>query len=214
MKWKVLFIMTTHFLGIFDICWFDFIYRQRPNEVNISIHEAEFNDKAHRSHKELDDLLAQSGAILESVRIQHMSMYGAKQKIIDLGKAVRLLLHHILYFLLILYHIFKIGLSESTLRRIEKVRIEEWVILIGCAIFFCFFMVIFVIFWWYFWKIKMYLHVSINFLKHIRKYNLQISRCNKMEFSKQVFENLKNQISGNSNTIGYYFTQLIQSFKT
>uniref|UniRef100_A0A0N4Z0N8 Golgi SNAP receptor complex member 2 n=1 Tax=Parastrongyloides trichosuri TaxID=131310 RepID=A0A0N4Z0N8_PARTI len=104
--------------------------RFTPNEaISLSIddHELQINDRLHKSHRGIDDLIDQGSAVLEQIRLQGINLRGVKRKILDIGSTL--------------------GLSTTTLRMIEKRLDEDWYVfvigLICCIIFmYCFYR------WW------------------------------------------------------------------
>ncbi|XGW22242.1 hypothetical protein V3C99_004896 [Haemonchus contortus] len=104
--------------------------RFRPNEstsLSLEDHELQMNDRLSSSNRQVDDLISQGVAVLESLRSQHMSLRGVRRKILDIGSAL--------------------GLSNTTLQMIDRRVREDWMIfLVGCVVTLIF-MYVFYRFW-------------------------------------------------------------------
>ncbi|CAI4224113.1 unnamed protein product [Auanema sp. JU1783] len=104
--------------------------RYRPNEsttVNVDDMELAMNDRLHSSHNQMDDLISQGAAVLESLKSQGMGLKGVRRKMMDIGAAL--------------------GLSSTTLKMIDRRVQEDWVIfLVGCVVTLLF-MYVFYRFW-------------------------------------------------------------------
>ncbi|XGW22881.1 hypothetical protein V3C99_005256 [Haemonchus contortus] len=104
--------------------------RFRPNEstsLSLEDHELQMNDRLSSSNRQVDDLISQGVAVLESLRSQHMSLRGVRRKILDIGAAL--------------------GLSNTTLQMIDRRVREDWMIfLVGCVVTLIF-MYVFYRFW-------------------------------------------------------------------
>ncbi|VDO27023.1 unnamed protein product [Haemonchus placei] len=105
--------------------------RFRPNEstsLSLEDHELQMNDRLSSSNRQVDDLISQGVAVLESLRSQHMSLRGVRRKILDIGAAL--------------------GLSNTTLQMIDRRVREDWMIfLVGCVV-----TLIFMYAFYRFWK--------------------------------------------------------------
>jgi len=100
--------------------------RIRPTETALTIEDSELlvNDHMQRSHRQIDDMIAQGSAILTNMREQGLNLKAVRTKILSIGQTL--------------------GLSGTTLRMIEKRLEEDWVIfIIGCifilVFFYCFY---------------------------------------------------------------------------
>ncbi|VDP12430.1 unnamed protein product [Heligmosomoides polygyrus] len=105
--------------------------RFRPNEsttLSMEDHELQMNDRLSSSNRQVDDLIGQGVAVLESLRSQHMNLRGVRRKILDVGAAL--------------------GLSNTTLQMIDRRVREDWLVfLVGCIV--C---LIFMYAFYRFWK--------------------------------------------------------------
>lgn len=91
-------------------------------------HELQMNDRLSSSNRQVDDLIGQGVAVLESLRSQHMNLRGVRRKILDVGAAL--------------------GLSNTTLQMIDRRVREDWLVfLVGCIV--C---LIFMYAFYRFWK--------------------------------------------------------------
>uniref|UniRef100_A0A915CUU9 Uncharacterized protein n=1 Tax=Ditylenchus dipsaci TaxID=166011 RepID=A0A915CUU9_9BILA len=102
----------------------------RPNETYVDLVDVELmtNDKLKDSTSTVDNLIAQGTAILSSIRGQGADLNEMKRKAFHIGQSL--------------------GLSTKTLRTIENVLEEDWILFVCCCIFSLFFM-----YWFYrFWK--------------------------------------------------------------
>ncbi|KHJ93232.1 vesicle transport v-SNARE protein [Oesophagostomum dentatum] len=105
--------------------------RFRPNEsttLSLEDQELQMNDRLNSSNRQVDDLISQGVAVLESLRSQHMNLRGVRRKIMDIGSAL--------------------GLSNTTLQMIDRRVREDWLIfLVGCVV-----TLIFMYAFYRFWK--------------------------------------------------------------
>ncbi|KAI6220687.1 hypothetical protein M3Y99_01596300 [Aphelenchoides fujianensis] len=100
--------------------------RFRPNETHLNMGDQELllNDKLKQSNSALDELIANGTAVLDSIRAQGSNLGGIRRRVLDIGQTL--------------------GLSNTTLRMIERRVGEDWIIfLIGCifvlVFMFCFY---------------------------------------------------------------------------
>ncbi|EYC45429.1 hypothetical protein Y032_0428g1289 [Ancylostoma ceylanicum] len=105
--------------------------RFRPNEsttLSLEDHELQMNDRLNSSNRQVDDLISQGVAVLESLRSQHMNLRGVRRKMMDIGAAL--------------------GLSNTTLQMIDRRVREDWLIfVVGCIV-----TLIFMYAFYRFWK--------------------------------------------------------------
>ncbi|KAJ1361552.1 hypothetical protein KIN20_020829 [Parelaphostrongylus tenuis] len=105
--------------------------RFRTNEstrLSMDDHELQMNDRLNSSNRHVDDLISQGVAVLENLRSQHMNLRGIRRKILDIGGAL--------------------GLSNTTLRMIDRRIGEDWLIfVVGCIV-----TLIFMYAFYRFWK--------------------------------------------------------------
>ncbi|KAF7635575.1 Vesicle transport v-SNARE protein [Meloidogyne graminicola] len=93
--------------------------KQNDTKLDLEGEELNFNDRLKHSNNALDDLLAQGENTLRHLREQHYELKGVKRKILDVGQMF--------------------GLSNTTLRMIEKRLDEDWLLfLILCVLFIIF----------------------------------------------------------------------------
>ncbi|CAJ0959220.1 unnamed protein product, partial [Mesorhabditis belari] len=95
--------------------------------VTMNDHELLVNDRLQHSHRGVDDLLNQGVEVLSSLRNQHLNLRGVRRKMFDIGA--------------------QLGLSDTTMRMIEKRTKEDWHIFLILSILFCIFMYAFYRFW-------------------------------------------------------------------
>ncbi|CAJ0596030.1 unnamed protein product [Cylicocyclus nassatus] len=104
--------------------------RFRPNQsttLSLEDHELQMNDRLNSSNRQVDDLISQGVAVLDSLRSQHMNLRGVRRKIMDIGSAL--------------------GLSNTTLQMIDRRVREDWLIFVVGCIVTLIFMYVFYRFW-------------------------------------------------------------------
>ncbi|KAI6170930.1 hypothetical protein M3Y97_01105800 [Aphelenchoides bicaudatus] len=91
--------------------------RFRPNETSVNFGDQELliNDKVRSANRGVDDLIAHGTAVLDSLKLQGANLSSVKQKIFDIGQTL--------------------GISNTTLRMIERRVGEDWILFcIGCVV--------------------------------------------------------------------------------
>ncbi|ETN78896.1 hypothetical protein RB195_007719 [Necator americanus] len=104
--------------------------RFRPNDsttLTLEDQELQMNDRLNSSNRQVDDLISQGVAVLESLRSQHMNLRGVRRKMMDIGAAL--------------------GLSNTTLQMIDRRVREDWLIFVAGCIVTLIFMYAFYRFW-------------------------------------------------------------------
>ncbi|CAJ0576148.1 unnamed protein product, partial [Mesorhabditis spiculigera] len=92
------------------------LLRQRVDRTNggvaltINDHELMVHDRLEHSNRGVDDLINQGAEVLNNLRTQHLNLRGVRRKIFDIGATL--------------------GLSDTTLRMIDRRVREDWLIFV------------------------------------------------------------------------------------
>uniref|UniRef100_A0A914L4C4 Uncharacterized protein n=1 Tax=Meloidogyne incognita TaxID=6306 RepID=A0A914L4C4_MELIC len=101
--------------------------KQNDTKLDLEGEELHFNDRLRHSNNALDELLAQGEYTLQNLKEQHHELKGVRRKIFDVGQLF--------------------GLSNTTLRMIEKRLEEDWLLFLILCVLFIIFMYCFYRYW-------------------------------------------------------------------